>query len=101
MKQAISSSRKGQAIAPEDGNALASNNTNTKMKISKKNKETIAQIPMELTIKTDCLKKALTEYPKDGGILVQGYQELVMETPARGRVLCGVSLSISVRKTLE
>jgi len=71
------------------------------MKISKKNKETIAQIPAELIIRTESLKKALQDYPKDGGILIQAYEELVMETPARGRVLCGVSLCITVRKTLE
>lgn len=69
------------------------------MKIS--NKERISQIPTELTIKTTALKSALENYPKDGGILLSNYEQVVMETPARGRILCNVTLTISVQKQLE
>lgn len=71
------------------------------MKISKKNKETISQIPAELTIKTTQLKQALQEYPKDGGVLLSNYEQIVMETPARGRILCNVTLTVTVKKQLE
>ena len=69
------------------------------MKIS--NKETIAKIPAELTIKTTHLKQALQDYPKDSGILLSNYEQVVMETPARGRILCNVTLTVTVQKQLE
>lgn len=71
------------------------------MKISKKNLELIENVPTELTIKTACLKQALEEYPKDGGVLLESNKRVVMKTPAKGRVLCNVRLVISVQKQLE
>lgn len=71
------------------------------MKISKQNLNKIASIPTELTIKTACLKQALEEYPKDGAVLLENLERVVMETPARGRVLCHVRLTVTVQKCLE
>lgn len=69
------------------------------MKIS--NLDKIASIPQELIIKTTALKQALEDYPKDGGILLHNFKQVVMETPAKGRILCNVTLTISVQRLLE
>lgn len=67
------------------------------MKIT--NTKKISQTPAELTIKTTSLKKALEEYPKNGGFLLAGHEQVVMETPARGKILCNVTLNITVQRT--
>lgn len=69
------------------------------MKIS--NKKIIAKIPQELSIKTTNLIKALNEYPTNGAILLHNFEQVIMETPAKGRILCNVSLTISVHSQLE
>jgi hypothetical protein len=68
------------------------------MKIRNKNK---LEVPQEIHITTESLKKALEDYPNDGGILISSSEPVVMETPKCGRILTYVTLRISVAKQLE